>query len=148
MASVVGLEARTYGSRRAPATPRAPGTPPSRLMRCCICCDHATAFILTQASLIALRPRYAVAQTLRDGTGPRSGKHRRRCANSRESAHMYTRATFAGPLAPLAAALLLLGCSDVVTSERRAGHPVAAALDAIPIAGHDLYVPSGFNINV
>jgi len=61
---------------------------------------------------------------------------------------MYTRATFAGPLAPVAAALLLLGCSDVVTSERRAGHPVAAALDAIPIAGHDLYVPSGFTINV
>src|SRR2546430_955507 len=61
---------------------------------------------------------------------------------------MDNRATFNGLLVSLAAALLALGCSDSVTSERRA-HPIpTVALDAISIAGHELYVPSGFNANL
>src|SRR2546426_691886 len=61
---------------------------------------------------------------------------------------MHTRATFAGLVALVAVALLALSCSDSVTPERRA-HPIPAlALDAIHIAGQDLYVPSGFNVNL
>ena len=61
---------------------------------------------------------------------------------------MHTRATFAGLVALVAVALLAPSCSDSVTPERHA-HPTAAlALDAIHIAGQDLYVPSGFNVNL
>jgi glucose/arabinose dehydrogenase len=61
---------------------------------------------------------------------------------------MYKRATFAGLLALVAAALLALGCSDSVTSERRAHRAPAFALDAVPIAGQELYVQSSFNVNL
>ncbi len=61
---------------------------------------------------------------------------------------MYTRGTFAALLALVAVALLAHGCSDSVTSERRAHRAPAIAVDAIPIAGHELYVPSGFNVNL
>src|SRR5438309_6496628 len=61
---------------------------------------------------------------------------------------MHTRATFAGLVALVAVALLAPSCSDSVTPERQA-HPTAVlALDAIHIAGQDLYVPSGFNVNL
>src|SRR5437879_2850746 len=61
---------------------------------------------------------------------------------------MHTRATFAGLVALVAVALLAPSCSDSVTPERHA-HPTAVlALDAIHIAGQDLYVPSGFNVNL
>src|SRR6266550_1302156 len=53
---------------------------------------------------------------------------------------MYVRAMFAGRLAPVAAALLALSCSDVVTSEH--------SFDAIHIAGQELDVPTGFNVNL
>src|SRR2546426_5646940 len=51
---------------------------------------------------------------------------------------MYTRGTFAALLALVAVALLAHGCSDSVTSERRAHRAPAIAVDAIPIAGHEL----------
>ena len=61
---------------------------------------------------------------------------------------MCMRATFAG-LPLVAAALFTLGCTDSVTSERPPAHPGPAfALDAVPVAGHTLYVPSGFNVNL
>src|SRR6266513_922713 len=61
---------------------------------------------------------------------------------------MYARGTFAALLALVAVALLVHGCSESVTSERRA-HPIpTVALDAIGIADHELYVPSGFNVNL
>ncbi|PYO38056.1 MAG: hypothetical protein DMD29_14265, partial [Gemmatimonadetes bacterium] len=70
-----------------------------------------------------------------------------RSAHSTGSALMHTRATFAGLVALVAVALLAPSCSDSVTPERHA-HPTAVlALDAIHIAGQDLYVPSGFNVN-
>ncbi len=53
---------------------------------------------------------------------------------------MYARAMFAGRLAPVAAALLALSCSDVVTSEH--------SFDTIHIAGQELDVPTGFNVNL
>src|SRR2546426_9863755 len=61
---------------------------------------------------------------------------------------MYKRATFTGLLRLVAATLLALGCFDPVTSERRAHRAPAFALDAIAIAGQQLYVPSGFNVNL
>ena len=61
---------------------------------------------------------------------------------------MYARGTFAALLALVAVALLVHGCSESVTSERRAHPAPAVALDAIPIAGQTLYVPSGFNVNL
>ena len=61
---------------------------------------------------------------------------------------MYARGTFAALVALVAVALLVHGCSESVTSERRAHPAPAVALDAIPIAGQTLYVPSGFNVNL
>src|ERR1700704_6585332 len=61
---------------------------------------------------------------------------------------MYARATFAGPLASAAAALLGLGCSDVVRPERQPRSASAPALDVISIAGQELYVQSGFRVNL
>src|SRR5437667_11416613 len=61
---------------------------------------------------------------------------------------MCTRATFAGLLMLGAAALFALGCTDSVTSERRAHPGPAFALSAVPVAGHTLYVPSGFSVNL
>src|SRR2546426_227784 len=61
---------------------------------------------------------------------------------------MYKRATFTGLLRLVAATLLALGCFDPVTSERRAHRAPAFALDAIAIAGQQLYVQSGFNVNL
>ncbi len=61
---------------------------------------------------------------------------------------MYARGTFAALLALVAGALLVHGCSESVTSERRAPLAPAFALNAIPIAGQTLYVPSGFNVNL
>ncbi len=61
---------------------------------------------------------------------------------------MYTRATFAALLALLAAALIAHGCADSVTSERRAHRAPTVALDAVAIAGQQLYVQSGFNVNL
>jgi glucose/arabinose dehydrogenase len=61
---------------------------------------------------------------------------------------MCRRATSGGLLALVAAAMLALGCSDSVTSEHRAHLGPAFALDAVPVAGHTLYVPSGFAVNL
>ncbi len=61
---------------------------------------------------------------------------------------MYTRATFAAPLALLAAALLAHACVDSVTSGRRGPRAPALALEAVPIAGQQLYVQSGFTVNL
>ena len=62
---------------------------------------------------------------------------------------MCTRATFAGLPPLVATALLALGCTDSVTSEHPPAHPVPAfALGAVPVAGHTLYVPSGFTVNL
>ncbi len=61
---------------------------------------------------------------------------------------MHTRATFAGLLALVVVALVAHGCSDSVTPERSAHRAPAPALDAVPIAGQELYVPPGFNVNL
>ena len=61
---------------------------------------------------------------------------------------MHTRATFAGLLALVAAALLAHGCSDAVTPDRRTHPTPALALGAIHIAGQDLFVPDGFDVNL
>jgi len=61
---------------------------------------------------------------------------------------MCTRATFAGLLSLVGAALFAGGCSDSVTSERRAHPGPAFAVDAVPIAGQVLYVPTGFTVNL
>src|SRR5882724_4172283 len=71
-----------------------------------------------------------------------------RSAYSTESNHMCTRATFAGLPMLGAAALFALGCGDSVTSERRPHPGPAFALSAVPVAGHTLYVPSGFSVNL
>src|SRR5437867_1391279 len=62
--------------------------------------------------------------------------------------HMCTRATFAGLPILGAAALFALGCADSVTSEHRPHPGPAFALAAVPVAGHTLYVPSGFSVNL
>jgi glucose/arabinose dehydrogenase len=59
---------------------------------------------------------------------------------------MNLRTTFPG-LGLLAAALLGAGCRDSISSERRAA-PAFAAMDTIQIVGQDLYVSSGFNVNL
>src|SRR6267143_2825599 len=61
---------------------------------------------------------------------------------------MNTRGAFAALLVLLAVALLTHGCSDSVTPERRAHPAPAISVDVIPIAGQELYVPSGFNVNL
>src|ERR1043166_3576429 len=61
---------------------------------------------------------------------------------------MYTRGTSAALPALVAVALLTHACSDSVTSERRAPRVPTMALDAVAIAGHQLNVPSGFNVNL
>jgi glucose/arabinose dehydrogenase len=61
---------------------------------------------------------------------------------------MYTRGTFAALLALLFGALLAHGCSESVTSERLARQAPPLALDAVPIADHELYVASGFQVNL
>ena len=61
---------------------------------------------------------------------------------------MCTRATFAGLPILGAAALFALGCADSVTSEHRPHPGPAFALAAVPVAGHTLYVPSGFSVNL
>jgi len=62
---------------------------------------------------------------------------------------MCTRATFDGVPLLAAAALLALGCTDSVTSERPPAPPLPAfALAAVPVAGHTLYAPSGFSVNL
>src|SRR6266513_210782 len=61
---------------------------------------------------------------------------------------MYARGTFAALLALVAVALLVHGCSESVTSERRAPLAPALALNAIPIAGQNLYAQSGFSVNL
>ncbi len=61
---------------------------------------------------------------------------------------MCTRGTFAGLPMLGAAALFALGCADSVTSEHRSHANPAFALSAVPVAGHTLYVPSGFTVNL
>ena len=61
---------------------------------------------------------------------------------------MYARAGFAGRLATVVAVLLALDCSDVVTSAHRARRSFRPSFDAIQIAGHELEVPTGFNVNL
>src|ERR1041384_6152017 len=81
-----------------------------------------------------------MAHRLRDAVPRRANAH------STESDPMCTRATFAG-LPLVAAALFVLGCTDSVSSPRP--HPGPAfALDAVSVAGHTLYVPSGFTLNL
>ncbi|PYO36715.1 MAG: hypothetical protein DMD74_03345, partial [Gemmatimonadetes bacterium] len=48
----------------------------------------------------------------------------------------------------MAAALLAHGCSDAVTPDRRTHPTPALALGAIHIAGQDLFVPDGFDVNL
>src|SRR6266550_927079 len=62
--------------------------------------------------------------------------------------HMCTRATFAGLPILGAAALFALGCADSVTSAHRPHPGPAFALAAVLVAGHTLYVPSGFSVNL
>src|SRR5258707_62547 len=62
--------------------------------------------------------------------------------------HMCARATFAGLPILGAAALFALGCADSVTSGHRPHPGPAFALAAVPVAGHTLYVPSGFSVNL
>src|SRR6266699_2968814 len=61
---------------------------------------------------------------------------------------MCTRATFAGLPILGAATLFALGCADSVTSAHRPHPGPAFALAAVPVAGHTLYVPSGFSVNL
>src|SRR2546423_12607222 len=93
-------------------------------------------------------------------TGPLSIKQRRchalaqRLLRANSAIHpqraslMRVRAIFAGRLAPIAAALLALACSDVVTTEHRADRSVRPSFDAVPIAGQQLEVPAGFTVNL
>src|SRR5712691_11299592 len=104
-----------------------------------ICCGRAAAF---GASPLPVQGCGAAALWRR----PCGGYGRQR--HSTESAHMHTRATFAGLLALVVVALVAHGCSDSVTPERSAHRAPAPALDAVPIAGQELYVPPGFNVNL
>ncbi len=61
---------------------------------------------------------------------------------------MDKRATFVGLLELLAATLLVLYCSDSVTSAHRARQAPGFALEPTPVAGQTLYVPGGFNVNL
>src|SRR5438046_8667287 len=61
---------------------------------------------------------------------------------------MDKRATFVCLLQPLAATLLVLYCSDSVTSAHRARQAPGFALEPTPVAGQTLYVPGGFNVNL
>src|SRR5882762_1636776 len=83
-----------------------------------------------------------MAQTLRNAVAATHS------AYPTESDPMCTRATFAGLLSLVGAALFAGGCSDSVTSERRAHPGPVFAVDAVPIAGQVLYVPTGFNVNL
>src|SRR5258705_11566237 len=71
-----------------------------------------------------------------------------RSPSSTEATNMCARATFAGLPILGAAALFALGCADSVTSGHRPHQAPAFALDAVPVAGHTLYVPSGFSVNL
>jgi len=61
---------------------------------------------------------------------------------------MDKRATFVGLLELLAATLLVLYCSDSVTSAHRTPQAPGLALEPTPVAGQTLYVPGGFNVNL
>src|SRR5439155_16072420 len=89
----------------------------------------------------ARRFRNALAQTLLERWASAAPTPQR-------DARMYARAAFAGLLVLPAAALLALGCSDSVTADRRTLRAPGFALGAVPIAGQELYVPSGFTVNL
>jgi glucose/arabinose dehydrogenase len=61
---------------------------------------------------------------------------------------MSTRATVVALLALWAVALLTHGCADFTTAGRRPHRVPGLAYDVIPIAGHELNVPSGFTVNL
>src|SRR5207247_7507363 len=75
----------------------------------------------------ARRFRNALAQTLLERWASAAPTPQR-------DARMYARAAFAGLLVLPAAALLALGCSDSVTSDRRTLRAPGFALGAVPIA--------------
>src|ERR1041385_8041152 len=103
----------------------------------------------------------SAAHTPRHSCGIGAARPRRECATlwrehcgtsgaptPRYPRTMYTRGTSAALPALVAVALLTHACSDSVTSERRAPRVPTMALDAVAIAGHQLNVPSGFNVNL
>src|SRR2546423_15058264 len=61
---------------------------------------------------------------------------------------MDKRARFVGLLELLAATLLVLYCSDSVTSTHRAPQTPGFALEPAPVAGRTLFVQSGFKVNL